>query len=81
MATHALRDLESKAASRTSFSRAEAERVVGCPDLVSVGVLVLAPQNLSAVADALERHYGSTLVAGVAGQLALAPVLAGPKEG
>ena len=42
---------------------------------VSVGVLVLAPQNLSAVADALERHYGSTLVAGVAGQLALAPVL------
>ena len=42
---------------------------------VSVGVLVLAPHNLSAVADALERHYGSTLVAGLAGQLALAPVL------
>lgn len=43
---------------------------------VCVGVLVLAPKNLSAVADALERHYGSTLVAGIAGQLALAPVLA-----
>ena len=42
---------------------------------VSVGVLVFAPHNLSAVADVLERHYGSTLVAGLAGQLALAPVL------
>ena len=42
---------------------------------LSLGVLVLAPDNLSAVADALERHYGSTLVAGVAGQVAFAPLL------
>ena len=42
---------------------------------ISVGVMVLASENLTAVADAFERHYGSTLLAGVAGQLALAPVL------
>ena len=42
---------------------------------LSIGVLVLAPDNLTAVADALERHYGSTLVAGVAGQVAFAPLL------
>jgi len=42
---------------------------------LSVGVLVLASDNLSAVADALERHYGSTLVAGLAGQVAFAPLL------
>lgn len=42
---------------------------------LSIGVLVLASDNLAAVADALERHYGSTLVAGVAGQVAFAPLL------
>ncbi len=42
---------------------------------LSVGVLVLASDNLSAVADALERHYGSTIVAGLAGQVAFAPLL------
>ena len=42
---------------------------------LSIGVLVLAPDNLATVADALERHYGSTLVAGVAGQVAFAPLL------
>lgn len=36
---HALSDLESKAASGVAVTRAEAERVVGCPDLVRVGVL------------------------------------------
>ncbi len=43
--------------------------------VISVGVLVLASDNLSAVADALERHYGRTLVAGVAGQVAALPLL------
>jgi hypothetical protein len=42
---------------------------------LAIGVLVLASDNLAAVADALERHYGSTLVAGVAGQVAFAPLL------
>lgn len=36
---HALSDLESKAAAGAAVTRAEAERVVSCPDLVSVGVL------------------------------------------
>lgn len=36
---NALSDLESKAATGVAVTRAEAERVVGCPDLVSVGVL------------------------------------------
>jgi hypothetical protein len=44
--------------------------------VISVGVLVLASDNLSAVADALERHYGNSLVAGVAGQVAALPLLA-----
>lgn len=44
--------------------------------VIGVGVLLLASDNLAAVADALERHYGNTLVAGVAGQLAFAPLLA-----
>lgn len=44
--------------------------------VISVGVLLLASENLAAVADALERHYGNALVAGVAGQLAFAPLLA-----
>jgi hypothetical protein len=43
--------------------------------VISVGVLVLASENLSAVADALERHYSTALVAGVAGQLAALPLL------
>jgi hypothetical protein len=43
--------------------------------IISVGVLVLASDNLSAVADALERHYGNALVAGVAGQVAALPLL------
>jgi hypothetical protein len=43
--------------------------------VIAVGVLVLASENLSAVADALERHYGTALVAGVAGQLAALPLL------
>lgn len=37
--THALSDLEEKAAAGTPFSRDEAERVLACPDLVSVGLL------------------------------------------
>ena len=36
---HALSDLESKAATGVALTRAEADRVVACPDLVSVGVL------------------------------------------
>lgn len=36
---HALSDLESKAATGSAMNRAEAERIVACPDLVSVGVL------------------------------------------
>jgi hypothetical protein len=36
---HALSDLESKAAKGVAFTRAEADRVVAHPDLVSVGVL------------------------------------------
>jgi hypothetical protein len=43
--------------------------------VISVGVMVLASENLNAVADALERHYGSALVAGVAGQLLALPLL------
>lgn len=44
--------------------------------VISVGVLLLAGENLAAVADSLERHYGNALVAGVAGQVAFAPLLA-----
>jgi len=36
---HALSDLESNAAAGTAFSRAEADRIVACSDLVSVGGL------------------------------------------
>ncbi len=36
---HALSDLETKAATGAAFTRDEADRVVACPDLVSVGVL------------------------------------------
>lgn len=43
--------------------------------IIGVGVLVLASDNLAAVADALERHYGNSLVAGLAGQVAFAPLL------
>lgn len=43
--------------------------------VIAIGVLVVASDNLAAVADALERHYGSTLVAGLAGQVAFAPLL------
>lgn len=43
--------------------------------IIGVGVLVLASDNLAAVADALERHYGNSLVAGLAGQVACAPLL------
>lgn len=43
--------------------------------VISIGVLTLASDNLAAVADALERHYGDALVAGVAGQVAFAPLL------
>jgi hypothetical protein len=43
--------------------------------VIAVGVMVLASDNLNAVADALERHYGSALVAGVAGQLGALPLL------
>jgi hypothetical protein len=43
--------------------------------VISAGVLVLAPDNLMTVADALERHYGNSLVAGLAGQVAFAPLL------
>ena len=34
-----LSDLESKAAAGEAFTRADAERVLACPDLVAVGLL------------------------------------------
>jgi hypothetical protein len=37
--THALMDLEAKSAAGTPLTREEAERVIACPDLVSVGLL------------------------------------------
>lgn len=43
---------------------------------LGVGVITVAGENLASVADALERHYGTTLVAGLAGQVAFAPLLA-----
>jgi hypothetical protein len=43
--------------------------------VISVGVMVLASDNLNTVADALERHYGAALAAGVAGQLLALPAL------
>lgn len=36
---HALSDLESKAAGSVAMTRTEADRIVACPDLVSVGVI------------------------------------------
>lgn len=44
--------------------------------VIGAGTLMLASDNLMAVADALERHYGTALVAGLAGQAAFAPLLA-----
>ncbi|MEA3246816.1 MAG: hypothetical protein U9Q74_11740 [Gemmatimonadota bacterium] len=44
--------------------------------VIGAGTLMLASDNLMAVADALERHYGTALVAGLAGQVAFAPLLA-----
>ena len=44
--------------------------------VISVGVLLLAADNLAAVADSIERHYSKALVAGIAGQVAFAPLLA-----
>lgn len=43
--------------------------------LIGVGVLTFASDNLIAVTGALELHYGRSLVAGLAGQLGLAPAL------
>ncbi|HVZ47554.1 MAG TPA: polymer-forming cytoskeletal protein, partial [Gemmatimonadaceae bacterium] len=43
--------------------------------VIGIGVLAFASDNLAAVADALERHYGNSLVAGLAGQVAFAPLL------
>jgi len=43
---------------------------------MGVGVLVVASSNLDAVTDALEQSVGRALLAGVAGQLAIVPVLA-----
>ncbi len=43
--------------------------------VVGIGVLVLASPNLDAVTDTLERDFGRALLTGVAGQLALLPVL------
>jgi hypothetical protein len=43
--------------------------------VIGIGVLVFASTNLDAVSEALERHYGRALLAGVAGQLALVPAL------
>jgi hypothetical protein len=44
--------------------------------IVGIGVLVFASSNLDAVADTLERNFGRALLAGVAAQLALFPMLA-----
>jgi hypothetical protein len=44
--------------------------------IVGIGVLVLASSNLGTVSEALERSFGKALLAGVAAQLAFAPVLA-----
>ena len=39
MTTPSLNDLSEKAAAGAAFTRAEAERVLACPDLVQVGLL------------------------------------------
>ncbi|MFI5310617.1 MAG: hypothetical protein ACHQQ3_05255 [Gemmatimonadales bacterium] len=44
--------------------------------VVGIGVLVLASSNLNAVSEALERNFTKALLAGIAAQLAFAPVLA-----
>jgi len=44
--------------------------------VIGAGTLMFASDNLMAVADALERHYGTAIVAGLAGQVAFAPLLA-----
>jgi len=44
---HALSDLEAKAVSGEAFTRAEAERVAACTDLVSIGVLGEAVRRAS----------------------------------
>ena len=43
--------------------------------VVGIGVLVFASSNLGEVSEALERDFGRALLAGIAAQLALAPVL------
>ena len=65
------------ASSRTTISHALVLVAGWCAILIviSIGVLLLASENLATVADALERHYGSALVAGLAGQVAFAPLL------
>ena len=42
---------------------------------IGIGVLVFASNNLDGVADALQKDFGRALLAGIAGQLALLPVL------
>jgi hypothetical protein len=44
--------------------------------IVGIGVLVFASTNLDAVSDTLERNFGRALLAGIAAQLALCPMLA-----
>jgi hypothetical protein len=44
--------------------------------IVGIGVLVFASSNLDTVSDTLERNFGRALLAGVAAQLALFPMLA-----
>ena len=44
--------------------------------IVGIGVLVFVSTNLDAVSETLERNFGKALLAGVAAQLALFPMLA-----
>ncbi len=64
------------AASATLHSLALAGGWLAVLVVVGIGVLIFASTNLDAVSDALERGFGRSLLAGIAAQLALAPVLA-----
>lgn len=44
--------------------------------IVGIGVLVVASSNLDAVTEAMEVSVGRAILAGIAGQIAIAPVLA-----
>ena len=66
----------SSAAARTGGQLLLFSGWLGVLIIVGMGVLVLASGNLDASADMIERDFGRALLAGIAGQLALLPVLA-----